>query len=60
MKEELRINKSGCLTALHPSALLLLPSKSAGFPLASVVSRPETETQGPTAQRIKNSLRDVE
>jgi hypothetical protein len=60
MKEELRIKKSGCLTALHPSAFLLLPSKSAGFPLASVVSRPETETQGPTAQRINNSLRDGE
>ena len=60
MKEELRIKKSGCPTTLHPSAFLLLPSKSAGFPLASAVSRPATETQGPTAQRVKNSLRDVE
>jgi hypothetical protein len=34
--------------------------KSAGFPLASAASRPATETQGPTAQRFKNSQRDVE
>jgi hypothetical protein len=58
MKEELRIKKSGGLAAHHPSAFLLLPSKSTGFPLASAVSHPAMETQGPTAQRVKNSQRE--